>query len=278
MKFTSFLALLLVCLLALAAIIGYGHYRIEKKTDASRGILATSVSGAALDPEQWSVDLPGPVGRYFTYALGKAENCPPLMETTTTGSFLLPLVGGEHPIHSRQLSAIGKTAYVHDAKVTLIPGIWIRFLDVYRQNDFETKKYFDSLVDIKAGPGTASLESFLLGFWLLTAPLNPAALLGGERVSWQEIDENSAQVTVTSPLDATISATVVFNGDGGVKSLELREPLAMLPDLPALRTIAVDSYAMQNTMMAPTRFSLSGTEGGKPVAVWHGQSTIAAAK
>ncbi|MDR1612315.1 MAG: hypothetical protein LBT97_05965 [Planctomycetota bacterium] len=279
MKLSTFITVILLCLALLAAIVGFGHYRFSKRITAGREQSSASVAATAIDPKEWPTpELPGPVTRYFDYTLGAAASVPSLMETTTNGSFLLPVIGGEHSIRSRHLTAVAGTGYVHDATVSVVPGIWIRFLDIYRQNEFESKKYLDSFVDVKAESINSSLESFLLGFWLLTAPLNPALLRFNARVSWQELDEQSAVVTVSSAGAASASAIAVFDENGGLQSLELREPLEMLPNLPALKTLAAASYAAQNSIMAPTRFSISGMDGARPVVVWRGESALAPAR
>lgn len=277
MKLSTFFALLLFCLLALAALIGYGHYRVEKKIEPGRRDLVNAAAGSKADLGQ-PAGLPEPVARYFSYAVGNAKTRPAATETTTAGSFLIPLLEKEFPISSRQVTLAGETAFVYDARVDLMPGVWLRFFDIYGPNRFESKKYLDSLVDVKPSTVNDGLEKHLLGLWLLTAPLNPVSLLANKRVSWEKIDELSALATVSSPLVAKASALVFFNRDGGIERLELQRPLETLPYLPAMKSLTVDSYAMQNGIMAPTRFFLSGTGDGGETVIWRGRSGVNAIK
>lgn len=273
MKLSSFLTLLLLCLFAVAAIVGYGYYRFGKRVGNSREDLVSAAGKAdAASYDFLSPDyLPEPVRRYHDFALGADPERPKLMELVTAGDFHVPLLNARRPIQSHLISYIGDSAFVHDAKITVFPGIWINFLDIYQRNRYEARKMVNYVLDTQIIKEDRYVEDYLLGFWLLTAALNPAVLLSTEKVAWEELDGASATLTLSASSGASASATATFGPDGALAALELEKSIQMLPNMPPVRRVEVGSYDRQAGVMIPAAFTFTSAAADGAVVVWQGK-------
>ena len=162
----------------------------ELRADA--GSAATTLPGAPVVPS----DLPAPVARYFTFALG-TEAPVRVARVMHAGTFRTRPGGRASPFTSIQTITVRPRGFVWDAAITMLPLVPVRIRDSYLGGEGAIEGRVGGLVPVVDQSGTPHLASGALARWLGEAVWLPSALLPGDGLAWEPIDDHAARATLT---------------------------------------------------------------------------------
>ncbi|HET9985710.1 MAG TPA: DUF6544 family protein [Longimicrobiales bacterium] len=157
--------------------------------------------------------LPAPVARYFAFAL--PEGRPPIRAARIrwTGEFQLRPGGGWSPFTAEQRFTTSPPGFVWDAAIRMLPLVPVRVRDSYIAGEGRMLGRIGGVVPVVGEGGTPEMAAGALARWLGEAAWFPTALLPGENVRWEPVDDSTARATVT---DGPTSVSAEFHfGPGG---------------------------------------------------------------
>ena len=206
------LAIVLVAFVIALAIL-YGALRwqsdtreLHAKLDAAR----LPVVAEAYDPTQLE-GLPAPVQRYFRAVLKAGQ---PMIEAASvehTGTFNMSQTGEQwKPFTSTQHVITRRPGFVWDARIRMAPGMTARVHDAYLAGEGLLAAKLFGLLTVMELPSTPELAQGELMRYLAEATWYPTALLPGQGLVWEAIDDSHVSATLT---DGTTTVELVFEFD-----------------------------------------------------------------
>ncbi len=216
--------ILSISLLAAAAmcIASYGSVRWAETTRAlTQELEAARVSTKAVPSRPTHYDsqeldgLPAPVQRYFRAVLQEGQ---PIITAATielAGTFNMSATGEQwKSFTSRQRVATRRPGFLWDAQISMLPGLNVRVVDSYIAGTGLLHAAFLGLVTVAnvSGGGEIARGEFMRFF--AEAPWYPTALLPGQGVQWEAVDDRSANATI---VDGPLTLTLLFRfNDAGL--------------------------------------------------------------
>ena len=192
---------------------GAGRWRAES-TDLQNALAdaaSVAASGGVDFAELDLIGLPDPVLRYFRWALTDGQ--PRILTACILqeGRFLLrPEEQGWARFSAMQVFSADPPGFVWDARMQMAPLVSVRVRDAY---DFTGRggmvAKVASLVTVMDQTGRSELDEASLQRFLAEAVWIPTALLPGENLVWEAIDDRTALATLTDPRSGT-SASLQF--------------------------------------------------------------------
>ncbi|GMV47109.1 MAG: hypothetical protein AMXMBFR66_25070 [Pseudomonadota bacterium] len=204
------LAAAAVVALAFVGLVAYGSARWREAGAALAARLQASAAPVAPprhDAGQFEA-LPAPVQRYLRRAL-RADAAPIVsVQFTQEGEFDL---GGERarwrPFVATQQVQIARPGFVWHARVFLLPGVAVQVHDAYVAGEGLLHAALLGLWSVAELRGAGGIADDELMRWLAESPWYPSALLPGQGVHWQAVDERRARASVR---DRAREATLEF--------------------------------------------------------------------
>ena len=217
LKWTALIAVALIALYA--GLTAFGAWRWNEATlglvarlDASR------VAGDAARYDAAEIaDLPAPVRRYFQLALTDGQPIIRSVDVKHSGTFNMSTnIARWLPFTSQQLVSTNRPGFIWNARIMMFPGVPVRVHDAYITGEGLLRPSIlglFALTDVQGGGDIAKGE---LMRYFAEAVWYPTALLPSQGVSWQAVDDTSANATLT---DGPIRLTMLFRfGDDGLVS------------------------------------------------------------
>jgi hypothetical protein len=158
--------------------------------------------------------LPPPVARYLAYALGQ-EAPVRIAQVLHAGEFRSRLGSEAAHFTSVQTIAARPRGFIWDAAISLLPLVPVRVRDTYLAGRGSMDGRIGGLFPVVAQSGSPELASGALARWLGEAVWLPSALLPGDGLSWEAVDEASARVTLEDG-GARVSMLVQFGSSGAI--------------------------------------------------------------
>ena len=164
------------------------------------------------------VGLPEPVQRYFKYCLQDGQNYISYARLKHGGTFRMSEEQNWLPITGEEYFTAEQPGFLWFAKVKPLPFFWVTARDMYLQG--KGNMLIKLLSTFKVGDASGpEMDYSSLVRYLSELPLLPTALLPSDNISWEEIDNNSARVTISDG-DLNASAVVYFNEIGEITRFE----------------------------------------------------------
>jgi hypothetical protein len=163
--------------------------------------------------------LPEPVKRFFHHVL--EDGLPMISQAylVQKGGFRVrPDAERWQALYARQAFSTVPRAFVWDAKIGALPGVWVRVCDAYREGGGVMKAALAALVSMADARGDDRLDQAALMRYLAEAVWFPTALLPSQGVRWEKIDDRRAKATITDS-GHTVSLDFTFNDIGEVVSV-----------------------------------------------------------
>jgi len=159
---------------------------------------AAAAPGPTAAPDRTDVPagLPAPVAHYFAFALG-AEAPVRVARVMHAGTFRTRPGGRASRFTSIQTISVRPRAFVWDAAIAMLPVIPVCIRDTYVGGKGGIEGRAGGLVPVVHQSGTPELASGALARWLGEAVWLPSALLPGDGLAWEAIDDRSARATLT---------------------------------------------------------------------------------
>jgi hypothetical protein len=204
---------IVVLAFVIALVILYGALRWQSDTRELHAKLEAArlpVAAEAYDPAQLE-GLPAPVQRYFRAVLKAGQ---PMIEAASvehTGTFNMSQTGEEwKPFTSTQRVIARRLGFVWDARIRMAPGMTALVHDAYVEGDGVLAAKLFGLLTVMELPSTPELAQGELMRYLAEATWYPTALLPGQGLVWEAIDDTHAGATLT---DGTATVELVFEFD-----------------------------------------------------------------
>ncbi|MBC7685233.1 MAG: hypothetical protein H7176_08390 [Bdellovibrionales bacterium] len=215
---------LIACALIIAAagISAYGTKRWNRATlKLTEGLETARISTAGKPPRPTRFDsrelegLRGPVQRYFRAVLVEGQ---PIIDAATidmTGTFNMAPSGEQwRPFSSRQRVVTRRPGFLWDAQIAMLPGLKVRVVDSYiaGQGLLHAALFGVFTMAKIRGGGEIARGEFMRFF--AEAAWYPTALLPGQGVQWEAVDDGSANATL---VDGALALTLLFRfNDAGL--------------------------------------------------------------
>ncbi len=188
-----------VLLLVLANLAG--EWRWRRVTAQIRARMPGPAAGSAGAPVELAraSSVPPPVERYLRAVLPLDARPPTVVEFRHSGDFNM----GEEsdrwlPFTSSQLVRTSPPAFDWNAHIRLTRGLGVRVHDAYVEREGILRASLLGLVDVAHLRDTTALARGELMRFLAESPWYPWILLPGGDVSWEAVDDASADATLTA--------------------------------------------------------------------------------
>ena len=213
--------------------------------------------------------LPGPVARYFDFALTPGRPLVRRAHIRWAGEFF---TGSKwNPFTAEQHFSARPPGFVWDADIRMMPMLPVRVRDGYVAGEGAMLGKLAGLVSLVDQRGTPELAASALIRYLAEAVWFPTALLPNEGVSWTPVDDRTARASLTDGL-TTVSVDFHFGERGeivGVSAMRHRD----VDGTPILTQWVgrYRDYMRADGMMIPTGGEVEWVLAEGPLPYWRGQ-------
>ena len=163
-------------------------------------------------------NLPAPVARYFAFALRDGQRRIRVARVRWAGEMRLRPDAPWSAFTAEQRFTAAPPGFVWDAEVRMFPFIPVRVRDSYVAGEGRMLGRVGGVVSVVDEGATRDMAAGALVRWLGEAVWFPTALLPGEGVRWEAIDERTARATV-SDHSTSVSADFHFAPTGEVTGM-----------------------------------------------------------
>ncbi|MCS6883167.1 MAG: hypothetical protein RMK84_06640 [Oscillochloridaceae bacterium] len=209
----SFLALFLFLAGGVGALYLYGALRWQRAIGALHAKMYAARLPAGVrpyDPRDLA-DLPVPVQRYFRTVLKEGQPVVASARVKFTGVFNMSQTAEQwRPLTSTQHVVTRHPGFVWDARIGMAPGMPIYVYDAYVAGTGALAARLLGLFTVAEMPASPELNHGELMRFLAEAVWYPTALLPGQGVEWEAIDDTRAAATLR---DGATSVRLVFQFD-----------------------------------------------------------------
>ncbi len=275
------LRILVIVMLALAALyaaaFAYGAARWKANTRELRARLDSARSPVRQKTVDFSEleDLPAPVQRYFRAVLKDGQPVVVGVRVQHDGTFNMSETTEQwKPFTSDQWVVPRRPGFVWNGRVAVLPGVPARVHDAYVAGEGLLHASLLGLVSVADLRGEGELAEGELMRYFAEATWYPTALLPGQGVRWQAVDDRSAFGTLT---DGDTDITLLFTFDEqdliDTVSAEARGRMVGGEIVPTSWRGRFWNYEERNGMVIPTDGEVTWLlpEGEKPY--WRGHIT-----
>lgn len=199
--------------------------------------------------------LPTPAQAYFRAVLKDGAPIVTAVDVEHVGRFNLDENGARwKPFSSTQRVVTRRPGFVWDGRITMLPGLTVHVHDAYVAGVGILQPSLLGLVTLFEMRSTPEVAEGELMRFLAEAAWYPTALLPGQGVRWEPVDDHSARVTLT---DGVTAVTLLFNfdpDDGLVRSVkaEARGRAVGNQVIPTPWEGRWSNYQWRNGMRVPT--------------------------
>ncbi|NOZ37957.1 MAG: hypothetical protein GXP11_07815 [Gammaproteobacteria bacterium] len=158
--------------------------------------------------------LPAPVQRYFRTVLKEDQPMIAAVSVKHTGTFNMSETGEQwKPFKSTQRVITQLPGFVWDARIRMAPAMTVHVHDAYVVAEGVLTAKLFGLFTVMKLPSTRELAQGELMRFFAEAAWSPTALLPGQGVVWEAIDDTQASATLTDGA-TTVKLVFQFNAQG----------------------------------------------------------------
>ena len=186
-----------VLAVAVSAAVAIGARRKARDLDALVQSLLVSAPVADTGPMTTPADLPAPVARYLSRAIPNA--CPIRVARLSQTGTLRPDArsGRWMAFEATHTAAPLAKGFVWDARVSIAPLLHVRVRDALVEGRGSGQVALMSAFAVEADSGRTEMNSGSLHRFLAEAVWYPTALIPGENLNWEPVDDARALATLT---------------------------------------------------------------------------------
>jgi hypothetical protein len=152
--------------------------------------------------------LPAPVQRYFRMALKDGQPIIAAANVELAGKFNMSAHGAQwKSFTSRQRVVTDRPGFLWDARVSMMPGLPVRVVDSYIAGRGLLRAAILGLFTVAEVAGDGEIARGELMRFFAEAAWYPTALLPGQGVRWDPVDDHSANATI---VDGPLTLTLLF--------------------------------------------------------------------
>ncbi len=248
-------AALILLVLLYGGVVAFGAWRWK---EATRELVAQLDAAEIADDTgrydaRMIADLPAPVRRYFERVLTDGQPMIRSVDIELTGVFNMSLDAPQwKPFTSTQRVVANRPGFVWNGRIAMFPGVPVRVHDAYVAGLGVLTPALFGLFSLGTIRGEGEIARGELMRWLAESVWYPTVLLPGQGVTWQPVDEASAQVTLTEG-SITLIMLFRFGEDGLVSGIRMKARGALVGN----ETVMMPwegrfrDYRTQDGMMVP---------------------------
>ncbi|WP_372921461.1 DUF6920 family protein [Roseovarius sp.] len=253
-------ALILVAILY-SGIAAFGAWRWKESTGilVARLDAAQIADGALRHDARDIADLPAPVRRYFERVLTDGQPMIRSVDLELSGMFNLSLDEPQwKPFTSTQRVVANRPGFVWSGRIAMFPGVPVRVHDAYVAGTGVLRPALFGLFSLGTVQGEGEIARGELVRWLAESVWYPTVLLPGQGVTWQAVDDASAQAILTDGPN-TLTMVFRFGQDGLVSGIRVEERGALVGGATVMMPWEghFGDYRLQDGMMVPFRGEVS---------------------
>lgn len=206
-------ATIIVLIFAITGALLYGMKRWQARTKDLQAKMEAARSPLAPKPYNPGEleTLPPPVQSYFRAVLKEGQPLITAAGVEHSGTFNMSEAGEQwQPFTSSQRVVTHRPGFVWDARIRLAPAMKIFVHDAYVAGEGVLTASLFGLFTVMNQPNTQKLAQGELMRFLAEAVWYPTALLPGQGVVWEAIDDSQARATLT---DGPLTVTLLFHFD-----------------------------------------------------------------
>ena len=163
--------------------------------------------------------LPSPVRRYFHAVLSDGQPIISAVRLTHEGQFNMGETKTKwRRFTSSQLVITQRPGFDWNARIAMVPGLNVFVHDAYIAGEGVLNAKLLGLVTLAESRGTPEAAQGELMRFLAEAAWYPTALLSGQGVHWEAVDDESARASLTDGA-TTVSLDFHFGDDGLISSV-----------------------------------------------------------
>jgi hypothetical protein len=163
--------------------------------------------------------LPAPVQRYFGKVLTPGQRMLAGAWVRHEGRFnMSPGQAGWRPFVSNQLVVTQRPGFIWDARIRVAPGLNMHVHDAYVAGEGVLHARLLGLFPVMSMPSSPELARGEFMRFVAEASWYPTALLPGQGVTWEPVDERQARATMTDG-DTSVTMVVRFNDQDLIESV-----------------------------------------------------------
>lgn len=203
---------LFVLIIGMVIGVQINRVRLNRLNDALvTDLLAASAASADVFDEALLADLPAPVQRYLAKAIPAGEPLPSSVRLTQAGDFRLGDASADYiPFAAIQHMTVNPPGFVWDADMQMMPFMGVNVVDAYVGGEGVLRaRLLSTFAVADAEPGRMLNEGELIRY-LAEAVWLPSALLPGNGLEWEAVDDLHARAALTYG-DITVSLLFTFN-------------------------------------------------------------------
>ncbi|MCK4506030.1 MAG: hypothetical protein KAW14_10455 [Candidatus Aegiribacteria sp.] len=211
LKVIVFAIIVLVFIITIAILYGSNRWQSNmRELHARMEAARLPIVPETFHSHEWD-GLPAPVQRYFHTVLKEGQLLIAAVSLEHTGTFNMSETGEQwKPFKSTQRVITRRPSFVWDAHIRMAPAISVFVLDAYIAGEgLLTAKLFGFLT-VMEQPDTPELAQGELMRFFAEGTWYPTALLPGQGVVWEAIDDTHASATLT---DGSTTVRLVFQFD-----------------------------------------------------------------
>jgi len=172
--------------------------------------------------------LPAPVQCYFRAVLKNGQSIISAATIEHFGTFNISETGEQwNPFTSTQTVVTRRPGFVWDARIMMYPALPVHVHDAYVAGVAVLHGAIFGLLPVINMPDSLDLQRGELLRYFMEALWYPTALLPGQGVHWEAVDDKSARATLTDGA-ITLSLTFHFLDDGLIDTVVAATALTQL--------------------------------------------------
>jgi hypothetical protein len=225
--------------------------------------------GGAISPDELAA-LPGPVARYFRFALAPGQRVIEHAWFRQTGTMRSSAGAAWSPFTAVEAFSTRPPGFVWDAAAAMLPFVPLRIRDGYAGGEGASEAKLAATIPLQKLGGTPEVASSSLLRYLAEAAWLPTALLPRSGVSWAQTADG-ARATLADH-GVTVSADVEFGGDGEIVRVSALRFQAVRGKPVLTRWIGrYSEYARVAGMMIPLAAEVAWSPPEGEFTVWRGR-------
>jgi len=218
------LPLLFVLTFVPVVVLLYGITRWQSETSLLRNRLEgtrSQLPSRVFSPDELE-GLPPPVQRFFDTVLMPGQPLIAVAELGHVGQFNMAEHGERWaPFRSNQVVSTHRPGFDWDARIRRAPGVQVFVHDAYIAGEGLMKAAVLGLFKVNEQGGSPQLAQGELMRFLAEAAWYPTKLLPSQGVTWEPIDDESAQATLSDG-DNCVSLVFEFDENGMIRSVRAK--------------------------------------------------------
>ncbi|KPP88517.1 MAG: hypothetical protein HLUCCA08_17025 [Rhodobacteraceae bacterium HLUCCA08] len=259
LKWAAAALILLALLYGGLVAIGAWRWKAATRVLVTRLDAAEVADGALRHDARDIADLPAPVRRYLGRVLTDGQPMIRSVDLELSGLFNLSLDEPQwKPFTSTQHVVANRPGFVWSGRIAMFPGVPVCVHDAYVAGTGVLRPALFGLFSLGTVQGEGEIARGELMRWLAESVWYPTVLLPGQGITWQAVDDTSAQATL---IDGPNTLTMVFRfgEDGLVTGIRVEARGALVGGETVMMPWEgrFGDYRLQAGMMLPFRGEVS---------------------